>query len=179
MSLFAVRQGGPGDEEALAALDALCFGDGAWSLESFEKEMTGNPFAVYILAETVPEEEALAAAGSGDAGPDGADTDPDTDYGEPELMGYVGLWMIAGEGHITNVAVHPDHRGQGVAKVLLKLMLDYCEEQGISDVTLEVRPSNEPALRLYRGFGFREEGRRPHYYENDGEDALILWRRKD
>ena len=176
MSAFAVRQAGPGDEEALAALDALCFGEGAWSLDSFTKEMNDNPFAVYIVAETVSNAELAEMAempyeGEGEA-------DEPVDIPDPELMGYVGLWLIAGEGHITNVAVHPDHRRGGVAKVLMKLMLDLCEEQGVTDVTLEVRPSNTAALNLYRGFGFKEEGLRPKYYEN-GEDALILWRRAE
>ena len=188
MSAFAVRQAGPGDEEALAALDALCFGDSAWSLDSFTKEMNDNPFALYIVAETISDAELAEMAeipsgvqagevgGSENVEAAGAEAQDPVEIPDPEIMGYVGLWLIAGEGHITNVAVHPDHRRGGVAKVLLKLILDACEEQGIKDVTLEVRPSNEAALGLYRGFGFKEEGRRPKYYEN-GEDALILWRR--
>ena len=173
MSAFAVRQAGPGDEEALAALDALCFGEGAWSLDSFWKEMNDNPFAVYILAETVSDAELAEMAEIPEAE---LPEEEAADIPDPELMGYAGLWLIAGEGHITNVAVHPDHRRGGVAKVLLPLMLELCKEQDVTDITLEVRPSNEAALALYRGFGFKEEGRRPKYYE-DGEDALILWRR--
>ena len=57
MSAFAVRQAGPGDEEALAVLDALCFGDSAWSLDSFTKEMNDNPFALYIVAEKLNADE--------------------------------------------------------------------------------------------------------------------------
>lgn len=170
MKPFTVRQAGPGDEEALADLDRLCFSH-PWSLDSYRREMRENPFAVYILAESVEEDDAPPETGSS-----GPEAEPAASI-RPRLMGYVGIWVVADEGHITNVAVHPDDRGCGVARVLLKLMLDYCRSHGIFDVTLEVRRSNEPALRLYRGFGFREEGVRKAYYD-DGEDALIMWRRE-
>ena len=156
MSKFAVRQAGPGDEHALTEMDALCFPD-PWSLDSFAREMYDNPFAVYLLAESEGEEDGVKT-GTGTA-----------------LYGYAGVWIVADEGHITNVAVHPDRRGEGIAKVLMKLLIDYCDNIFVRDITLEVRPDNEAALGLYRAFGFVEEGRRKQYYE-DKTDALILWR---
>ena len=91
-------------------------------------------------------------------------------------MGYVGVWMIAGEGHITNVAVREKYRREGVGNVLLKVLEQHCRLAEITSLTLEVRPSNETAIRLYERNRFKIEGRRKNYYENNGEDALIMWK---
>ncbi|MCR4851872.1 MAG: ribosomal-protein-alanine N-acetyltransferase, partial [Lachnospiraceae bacterium] len=60
-----------------------------------------------------------------------------------------------------------------------RTVLEKCDSLGVGDVTLEVRISNEAAIKLYEGFGFKSEGIRPGFYERPTEDALILWRRKD
>ncbi len=171
---FAVRQGQPGDEKALAELDKLCFQQEHWSEESFAKDLRENLLAIYVLAED-PEEE------------DQVPEEPahHLDKGEkqlphrPELYGYVGVWIIAGEGHITNVAVHPQYRRQRIAETLLQLLFDFCEAMDVHDFTLEVRASNAGAIRLYKGCGFQEAGIRPKYYEDNGEDAIIMWRRSE
>lgn len=94
-----------------------------------------------------------------------------------EIAGIIGLRDVAGEGEISNVAVHPDRRREGIGSLLLKRALDKCRELSITDVTLEVRASNEAAVRLYESFGFKSEGIRPGFYEKPAEDALIMWKR--
>ena len=92
--------------------------------------------------------------------------------------GYAGLWRVAGEGHINNVAVDPGYRKRGIGTEIIKKLMDDARKEGIKEFTLEVRPSNEAAIALYRKFGFDSEGRRKAYYQDNGEDALIMWRRE-
>jgi [ribosomal protein S18]-alanine N-acetyltransferase len=94
--------------------------------------------------------------------------------GEGEVVGYLCLWEVADEVHITNVAVRPDARCQGVASALLRSVLDDGRGRGFKIVVLEVRPSNHHALSLYESFGFRVVGRRHGYYYDTGEDALVM-----
>ena len=92
-------------------------------------------------------------------------------------VGILGLRDIAGEGEITNVVVEKSERRKNIASLLMETALEKCDELGIKDVTLEVRISNTPAIKLYEKFGFKEEGIRPSFYEKPKEDALIMWRR--
>ncbi len=91
-----------------------------------------------------------------------------------EVIAYAGLWMMVDEAHITTFAVLPAWRRQGVGSRLLLAMLDLAIELGATLATLEVRLSNLEARRLYERFGFRPVGVRPHYYSDNGEDALIM-----
>ena len=93
-----------------------------------------------------------------------------------ELVGFAGMVVILDEGHITNVAVHPDAQGLGIGKQLVAELIAGARERDVVAMTLEVRVSNEPALALYRHFGFGPVGVRPRYYADNGEDALIMWR---
>ena len=96
---------------------------------------------------------------------------------EPEMekaVGYAGLQVVADEGYITNVAVDPSCRRQGVAAQLLQVFDNFAKGNHLAFLTLEVRPSNAAAIALYEGFGFREVGRRRNYYDLPKEDALIL-----
>ncbi|NLW02898.1 MAG: ribosomal protein S18-alanine N-acetyltransferase [Clostridiaceae bacterium] len=93
------------------------------------------------------------------------------------IAGYIGMWRIADEGHITNLAVRPGFRRRGFARQLLQDLIDYARKNHIGSLTLEVRVSNLPAIRLYESFGFRVEGRRKNYYADNNEDALIMWLR--
>ena len=96
---------------------------------------------------------------------------------EPEtekVIGYAGLLVAADEGYITNVAVDPSRRRQGVAAQLLQVFDNFALGNQLAFLTLEVRPSNTAAIALYQGFGFREVGRRRNYYDLPKEDALIL-----
>lgn len=117
-----------------------------WSRQSYEEEMENN-LAVYIVAES----------------------------GE-RIVGYIGAWRVLDEGHITNLAVDTDWRRQGLGRRLLGAMERLLYHEGIEHITLEVRVSNEPALRLYRRQGYRERGLRKRYYQDNGEDAYIMWK---
>ena len=135
------------DLPAMAEIERRCFHT-PWSEESLRDDLTGNPLSVYMVLE----------AESGD------------------VAGYMSLWRILDEGHINNVAVLPEYRRRGGASEMLEFMLEYSEKNGISSHTLEVRVSNEGAIGLYGKFGFKEAGVRKGYYEDNGEDALIMWR---
>ncbi len=89
-----------------------------------------------------------------------------------EILGYIGLMKVLDEGHISNVAVAEKHRGNGIANELLNELLDRTKD--LSFLTLEVRESNEPAISLYKKFGFFPVGLRKNYYEKPKENALIM-----
>ncbi len=91
-----------------------------------------------------------------------------------QVMGYAGLLVMADEGYITNVAVFPEFRRQGVAAKLIAVFENFAQGNKLAFLTLEVRPSNTAAIALYKGFGFEEVGRRKNYYDLPKEDALIL-----
>lgn len=93
------------------------------------------------------------------------------------LAGGCGLTHILDEGDVHNVMVRDSLRGRGIATALMERLLQEGEKQGILDFTLEVRVSNEPAIRVYEKLGFASEGVRPRFYEKPVEDALIMWRR--
>lgn len=90
------------------------------------------------------------------------------------VVGYVCLWEIADELHITNIAVHPKRRRQGIARTLLNDVIADGRRHKLRLVVLEVRPSNHDALALYESFGFRVISRRRGYYYDTGEDALVM-----
>ena len=115
-----------------------------WSKRSFEKELT-NSVATYLVAKI-----------------------------DNRLIGYIGVWQVLDEGHITNVAVHKDYRGKKIGNKLVRDMVMLCEEKGITAMTLEVRVSNVVAQNLYKKYGFKSVGIRKGYYE-DKEDAMIMW----
>ncbi|MCR4401365.1 MAG: ribosomal protein S18-alanine N-acetyltransferase [Firmicutes bacterium] len=93
-----------------------------------------------------------------------------------KVIGYVGIWIILEEGHITNIAVHPDFRRRGIGERLMKAIMDYARSKGAKRFTLEVRVSNVGAQKLYEKLGFVSAGIRPGYYHDNGEDAMIMWR---
>lgn len=90
------------------------------------------------------------------------------------VLGYLCLWEIADELHITNIAVHATCRRQGIGRELLRGVLDDARQRKLRLVVLEVRPSNTEARTLYEAFGFRIIGRRRGYYYDTGEDALVM-----
>ena len=93
---------------------------------------------------------------------------------EGTVAGYAGMHCILDEGYIDNIAVFPAYRRQGIAGALLSALEGCARMRNIRFLTLEVRASNVPAIRLYRGHGYGEVGRRPHYYSRPQEDALLL-----
>lgn len=147
---LAFRQMVPEDADAVARVEAASF-PVPWSRESFWREAS-NEHTCYVLAC-----DEMAA--------------------EP-VIGYAGCWILAGEAQITNVAILPAYRGQGIGTQLMGAVIAAAKERGATAMTLEVRPSNAPALALYHHYGFREAGRRKGYYSDNGEDAIIMWNTK-
>ena len=125
-------------------LETLCFSR-PWSRQALAEELE-NPTAVFLAAED-------------DAG---------------ELFGYAGMHVVCGEGYIDNVAVCPEARRRGVGRLLVQSLVQWLREHEGVFLTLEVRPSNEPAISLYGSLGFEEVGRRPRFYECPTEDALLM-----
>jgi ribosomal-protein-alanine N-acetyltransferase len=90
------------------------------------------------------------------------------------IVGYGGCWLIAGEAHISTIAVHPDFRGQSLGELLLIGMLQRGINLGGEYSVLEVRASNLTAQALYKKYEYRIVGRRKGYYRDNGEDALLM-----
>src|SRR5688572_32117991 len=132
------------DLDEVLAIEKLSFHT-PWSRAAFRYELTQNRVARSLVAR----------AGS-------------------EIAGYLCLWEIGHEIHITNLAVHPRWRGQGLARALLHAMLEDGRARGVTLAFLEVRPSNTEALGLYESLGFSVIGRRKGYYFDTGEDALVM-----
>lgn len=146
MAELVIRKADVNDIKGLAAIEKECFVT-PWTEESLRHDIVENKLATYIVADL-----------------------------EGELIGYIGLWSIFDEGHINNVAVLPKYRRMHVGTVLMNTLIDATEAAGLKSHTLEVRASNTAAQGLYEKFGFKESGRRPGYYEDNGEDAIIMWR---
>lgn len=133
--------------EELERLEKICFSR-PWSRKMLSEELE-NQCAAFLVAEEPT---------------NGA------------VLGYAGLLVVADEGYITNVAVFPEYRRQGIAAQLIKVFCDFAYGNRLAFLTLEVRPTNKAAIELYRSFGFEEVGRRKNYYDLPREDALILTR---
>lgn len=91
-----------------------------------------------------------------------------------KLTGYICFWIFANEVQIINLAVHPEHRNQKQGSSLLKRLINSSRSNGVRNIWLEVRPSNLPARSLYKKTGFREFGKRPEYYPDTKEDAILM-----
>ena len=137
----------PADLDEVLAIEQASFPT-PWSRGAFLYEMKQNPAA-----------RCWVARGSGSA---------------PPVLGYLCLWEIPPEIHITNLAVHPEWRRQGIARVLLTATLEDARRRGLTLALLEVRPNNAEAVGLYEGLGFQIVGRRKGYYFDTGEDALLM-----
>ena len=116
-----------------------------WSLETWQRELQ-NPIAVWIVEEV-----------------------------EREIVGYAGIWNVAGEAQVMRVAVRKALRNQGLGLLLTQELVQKAREAGAEAVTLEVRESNIAAQKVYERCGFVSGGVRPHYYEDTGEGAVIMW----
>lgn len=138
--------------EQAVALDQLCFG-GLWTLEGYQREIA-NPNSTLLIL-TIPNAES---------------------FDQEQIIGLGCYWAILEEAHITMLAVHPDFQGQGLGKLLIYHLLESAYQRQLERATLEVKATNEVALGLYTKFGFKIAGRRKGYYQDTGEDALILWR---
>jgi len=127
-------------------VEKLCFTI-PWSKNAFIQELKSNKFSKYVSAIV-----------------------------DSRVIGYAGMWQIFDEGHITNIAVHPEFRKTGVGTMLLEKLIEISRKNGIEKLTLEVRESNIAAKTLYFKYGFKAEGVRKSYYADNGEDAIIMWK---
>ena len=135
------------DIPTLTGIEADLFGVDAWSAETFWGELAGIPETRWYRAAVV----------------------------DDEIVGYVGLAAIDGTGDVQTIAVRRDRQGTGIAGALLDALLTEAEVRGCSEVLLEVRADNAPAIRLYERRGFERIAERPRYY-SDGVTALIMRR---
>lgn len=118
-----------------------------WPISSFEEELK-NILATYLVAKI-----------------------------NNKIIGYIGMWFVMDECHITNIAVLGEYRKQGIASKLINKMLELCKEHQTTYIMLEVRATNIPAQKLYSKFGFAEEVIRKDYYKNPDntrEDAIVM-----
>lgn len=131
-------------------LDHSCLG-GIWTLEGYQRELASPTSELVILsALSHPNRERIIGCGC--------------------------FWAILEEAHITLLMVHPDFQGQGLGQFLLYSLLKTAASHQLERATLEVKASNQAAQSLYAKFGFKQAGKRKGYYQDRGEDALILWR---
>jgi ribosomal-protein-alanine N-acetyltransferase len=136
------------DVPAVHAIDVLSF-TLPWPERSLRFEVTDNPAARPWVAEV-----------------------------DGQVVGMMVLWQIVDEAHIATLAVHPNYRGQGLAKRLLLHALREAYLEGGRTALLEVREGNQAAQVMYQKFGFEEVGRRKRYYKDNGEDAILMKLRK-
>ncbi|MEM4407678.1 MAG: ribosomal protein S18-alanine N-acetyltransferase [Candidatus Caldarchaeum sp.] len=92
-----------------------------------------------------------------------------------KVVGFAGYWDVVDEAHITNIAVHPQHRRKGLGERLMSTLLIDAKSRGMRCATLEVRRNNQPAIALYEKFGFVVCAIRKNYYVQDQQDALVMW----
>lgn len=95
-----------------------------------------------------------------------------------KIIAYAGAWVSFNQADVMSVAVDPEYRGQGVGTILFGELIKAVKARGAKSITLEVRPSNTAAIKLYESFGLKSVGRRRGYYLDNGEDALIMWNTK-
>jgi len=134
------------DIEDITKIEAEAYGKHHWAKSSFYDEMSNN-LAKYYVAKT--------SAG--------------------ETVGYAGTWHIIDEGHITTFAVKKDYLRNHIGDAIMQKIIEDCYKDNIKYLTLEVRVSNIPAIKLYEKYGFQSLGTRKGYYQDNNEDALIMW----
>ena len=135
------------DIAQIAEIEKLCFAM-PWSEESIRKDVEENVVARWLVL----------------------------DDGEGNVLAYAGMWFVLDEAHVCNVAVHPDHRRKGYGMLVFSELEKLAMENSMSMMTLEVRRSNIAAQNLYHACGFLDVGYRKRYYEDNKEDALIMYK---
>ncbi|NLP18092.1 MAG: ribosomal protein S18-alanine N-acetyltransferase [Firmicutes bacterium] len=129
----------------IVALEKICFSN-PWTYEGYRFELEDNKLAQYLVA-----------------------------LKDERVVAYGGMWLILGEAHVTNLAVHPDYRRRGLGEVLMRCLMARAYGAGARCITLEVRQSNRAAQKLYEKLGFKGVGYRRGYYSDNQEDALVMW----
>lgn len=132
------------DISQVAAIDQVSFSL-PWPERSFRFEIADNPASRAWVAEL-----------------------------DGRIVGMIVAWLLVDEAHIATIATHPEFRRKGIASRLLIYALEYMRSEGARTSVLEVRESNAAAQEMYRKFGFEESGRRPRYYKDNGEDAILM-----
>lgn len=140
-----IRKMTEADVPAVAGIDQISFSL-PWPERSFAYEVSANPLARCWVAES--QDKRIAAM--------------------------LVLWLIVDEAHVATIATHPDFRQRGIGAQILTTALKDAAEAGATRALLEVREKNEAALSMYRKFGFEVAGRRPKYYKDNGEDAILM-----
>ena len=170
MPELTIRRMEPEDLELVFLLDCMSFSL-PWSLNSYKFELTNPASRPWVVEVTLPP----------DAKPleykpphPVAVSEQARQPGEKAILAVLVLWLIMDEAHIATLAVHPEWRRQGIARKLLKHVLARAADEGARTVMLDVRSGNLPAQALYAEFGFEVVGRRPGYYKDNGEDALLM-----
>ncbi len=134
------------DLDSVINMESEVYGSHHWSKDSFLSELS-NELAKYFCAFD--------------------------EYGV--LVGYCGCWQILEEAHITNIAVSPNHRRKHIGEALFVKIIEECYRNMAKFITLEVRISNKSAISLYEKYGLKSLGTRKGYYQDNNEDALIMW----
>lgn len=134
------------DIDTVVRIESEAYGEHHWSKSSFYDEMNNNLAKYYC---------ARLASG--------------------EIAGFAGTWNIIDEGHITTIAVKPEYKRNHIGEAMIVQILEDCYNNGIKYLTLEVRASNTAAIELYKKYGFSSLGTRKGYYQDNNEDALIMW----
>lgn len=142
------------DLPAVLAIEETVFGDDAWPLSFFERDLA-NEHSTYVVLELIGDDQGAQRA---------------------ELAGYAGYWLLDDEANLMNIAIAPAWQGRGLGEYLLLETLLIMQGRGAAICTLEVRVSNVRAQALYRKLGSAVTGRRKRYYQNNGEDALLMAR---
>lgn len=128
------------------------------AVAALEAQIFPMPWSAAGFADTLPREDVIFLVA----------------YEQDELLGYVGIYCTLDEGEITNVAVAPAARRRGIAWALLTELKQQLACRNVARIVLEVRVSNEPAIRLYEQMGFSVIGVRKNFYEKPTEDAYIM-----
>jgi ribosomal-protein-alanine N-acetyltransferase len=147
--VFRIRPMQKGDLPAVVDIDRRSFSL-PWPENAFQYELTQNTAALLRVAEI------------------------DLPDGGHQVIAAIVIWMILDEAHIATLAVHPEYRRRGIGRQLLAHALRDAIKLGASQAMLEVRVGNLAAQDLYRQFGFRITGRRPRYYQDNREDAILM-----
>jgi ribosomal-protein-alanine N-acetyltransferase len=164
---YVLRPMEPGDVPVVAAIDRLSFPT-PWPASAFHHELKRERATYTVLLR--PEGDEPTDSGRGWGRRLYELINP---VRESRIVGYVGFRLQDGGGHITTIAVHPEFRRRGFGDLLLQVALSKMVALGVGLVTLEMRPSNGVAYKLYRKYGFEVERRQPRYYR-DGEDAWVM-----
>lgn len=93
---------------------------------------------------------------------------------DEEIIGFAGFWLVVDEAQVTNIAIKQDWQERGYGRVLVTKLMQSAQQKGALSISLEVRPSNKRAIKLYEKLGFKEVGIRPNYYQDDGENAILM-----